>query len=204
MTWERVLLPDSKQSSTFADYLEVFGISVRLTALHERFDAARELPELILVGGSVSVRFAVQVIELAVERWPSLRFAFLSCDEQRYEPEERHYEVYVGAPLTSALMEICLPWSGDDWSRLIREMPLPEFHSYIRNFYSSSRRQHTKVRFVGGPRDGDCASFPGVPASQPKLFFVRDRAGKAVSRYERHDSGEEVAYEFVEMIVEEE
>lgn len=202
MSWERVLLPDIEAAQELAGVLRALDVSVRLADVRAHSDGdPPSAPEFILIGGSVSAGFAVRVLSVAIDHWPSLRFVFLTSDQPAYEPEEQHYEVFIGAPLDQSIRNKCLAWSMDDWNRLDPEMLQPEFHSFIRNFYSASASPHTQVEFAGGPRDGDRTYICGTSTSAPRLFFVTGRNG-VVSRYELDATGGVVRYRFIDSVVE--
>ena len=75
MSWERVLFPDIESAKEFASHLDALNISVRFARVTEHFNDGRHYsPELILIGSSVSVEFAVRVVALAIERWSLLYY----------------------------------------------------------------------------------------------------------------------------------
>jgi hypothetical protein len=84
MQWERVLLPGIPEASEVESFLGVFDVHTRLTQI----DTADFTPELILVGGSVSVEFAVRTIELVRQKWKGLQSCRVSkklsgCSKQQ-------------------------------------------------------------------------------------------------------------------------
>jgi hypothetical protein len=196
MQWERVLLPGIPEASEVESFLGVFDIHTCLTQI----DTADFTPELILVGGSVSVEFAVRTIELVRQKWKGLRFSFLTADEPNYEPEERHYELFVGAPMTDHHREYCREWREGDWDSLIKDMPLPEFHSRIRSFYQvASPANRTRIHFVGGPHDGLAFEVHGLASEQPPMFFMNNPTGGDKVTYRLDIKEDRVFYQYEEV-----
>ncbi len=90
----------------------------------------------IWVGDRVPTKVAVQIISIAVEHWPFLRYVHISTDSDQGPPESVHSLMFLGGSTETATARYRLvPWTAENFRQLRENMSQSEFHAYIHRFY---------------------------------------------------------------------
>jgi ribosomal protein S15P/S13E len=90
----------------------------------------------IWVGARVPTKVAVQIIFVAAEHWPFLRYVHISTDSDQGPPDSVHSLMYLGGSTDTATARYRLvPWTAENFRQLRENMSQSEFHTYIRRFY---------------------------------------------------------------------
>jgi hypothetical protein len=114
------------------------GITGKVEEEHALPDEAwpHEEHHAIWVGSRVPTKVAVQIISIAVEHWPFLRYVHISTDFNQGPPDYVHSLMYLGGSTDTATARYRLvPWTAENFLHLRQNMNQSEFHTYIRRFY---------------------------------------------------------------------
>jgi hypothetical protein len=146
----------------------------------------------ILLGCSVPVDVAVEVLRRSRARYPDLKFVLLTSDMQDLNTASVHYRIALGCPSDITQSAHCQEWSASDFEKLDPEMQLDEFHHFVRSLhpYPLDTVKKTAVTFRGGSQDGISVNFAFSP---PPEWSVTHPSGGGEEIYDlRVDAGRSI------------
>lgn len=87
--------------------------------------------EAIWIGRRVPVDFAIEIIKMAIKKFPHLKYIDLSPD---FAPEYVHDQIYIGGATSTALEDGLKKLTSSDFTRFFECKSMEEMHEFIHCF----------------------------------------------------------------------
>jgi hypothetical protein len=133
-----ILVNDLPKAEQLIDRLREKGYAASL--YEDELSEIRQHPRAsdesgaIWLGAKVPPENAVEIIRIARDHSPFLKYLHLSTDSNG--PEETDYQVFLGGATSSAVGFMnCHPWKDADFALMSPNMGAPDLHALIRRFY---------------------------------------------------------------------
>jgi len=104
----------------------------------ERYYQNNKNQAAIWLGKNLNSKIVKDVISVAIDFYPHLKYIMISGDLGPQPPDEVHDELYVGGSTQTAIRDGLIEFSKEDFRRLLSYDSIDEMHKFIRSKYSKN------------------------------------------------------------------